>query len=253
MSHDELMSLARRHNKSLGLSRDVLEPVLGGVAATFRPPAVQPFTVGVANRKDEYRSAWKSLAKRVSAPLFALPTAHEPPAAGATTAPPTAPAGPAPASGPAPAHATGPTPSARPAAASLPEKLMPTHAQMYGTERPSDPAHTQFLDTLTAWLGAGPIDLPLLAPGAPTLSLRRLFMEVGPRCRGQAGRTPVAYTACHVSQGHARHADTPNLRLCLPTTAQRFARSCRPCVLCFHTSTRSRATTASCVSLLAGR
>lgn len=169
-SHAELLSVAQRHNRHLGLADDVLEPVMRTVAdaSTARPPAVHPFTAGGAPRKDEHQAAWKALAKRVGVPLMVFSEAQNT----ATAA--------------RPGHARGNLQSSAPAvnssaavSALLETAALPTHSQMYGSsDQPLQ--QIQFVEILTAWLGLGPIDLPLLAPGAPPLQLRRLFLEV--RC-----------------------------------------------------------------------
>ncbi|EFJ42881.1 hypothetical protein VOLCADRAFT_97072 [Volvox carteri f. nagariensis] len=172
MSHADLMSLAERHNKELGLVGDVMMPTMRGVAevATVRPPAVHPFTVGGGSRKDEYQAAWKSLSKRTGVPLMSSVEGTQQAAAvaagtGGRTARPTF-----------ATAITAATAAEVPAAANQ-AAPQPTHVQMYGLgEQPLQ--QVQFVEALTAWLGVGPIDLPLLAPGAPPLSLRRLFMEV---------------------------------------------------------------------------
>lgn len=188
LSSAELMALAQRRNKQHGLSGpDVLAPVFRGVVDTssVRPPSVHPFTVGGGSRKDQYRGAWKALSKRIGVPLFSTnDTEHANNATTNTNATTTAPrpekekpepkAGGLKSGGGGGASAT--------AAGAI--GAIPTHAQLYGSH--ADYGDTKyvnendkFVKLLGSWLGlAAPIDLPLLAPGAPPLLLKKLFKEV---------------------------------------------------------------------------
>ncbi|GIL89352.1 hypothetical protein Vretimale_18693 [Volvox reticuliferus] len=174
MSHADLMALAHRHNNQLGLVEDVLAAVMRdvGETTTVRPPAVHSFTLGGGPRKNEYQAAWKSLSKRVGIPLPINGEVQS--ALGALGGP---------GQDPAWSGRTGRQPSAATAAAgaavvSVTEAAPPpTHAQMYGSiNQPLQ--QVTFAETLASWLGVGPIELPLLTPGAPPLPLRRLFLEV---------------------------------------------------------------------------